>query len=83
LSEEAESDLSTKSLQHFLDEHDMSTEGLNNLKTYGLRNIRDIKELIFSELIRRKSIKISDITTPMSPASILIIFLHLVNERDL
>lgn len=53
------------------------------MKTFGLKDIREVKISIYEELLKRKSIAISEIQIPISPAGILIIFLHLVNEKNL
>ena len=61
----------------------LSSEGLENWKIFGYRNIREIKELVFDQLLKRGHLKIRELEIPLSPAGILIIFLHLVNEKHL
>ena len=57
----------------------------NNSNSYrsGIRNIRDIKEKLYQNLAKGGHIKLSEIDLQLSPSSILVLFLHLVNERDL
>ena len=47
------------------------------------RSIRQIKKHLFEEVKEMRELRISDIAGLISPASALITFLHLANEKDL
>lgn len=42
-----------------------------------------MKSRIYELLLKKNSLLMSELMVPISPAGMLIIFLHLVNEKDL